>query len=170
VKDILVTLSASETKFAAIVGVERQVSNLSRGLRDKHGAEGRNGGDGFPAHITGALGEAAVAKFLNRFWLGAIGDFGAADVGNIQVRTRRGLDDDLCITPEDLKKRPNDRFILVSWAGPDDPFSWILRGWIRAKEAAADADPRISIAQGALLFVPREHLREIKCRERSSEV
>lgn len=37
-------------------------------------------------HISGALGELAVAKYFNIFWSGTVGELGKMDVGLFQVR------------------------------------------------------------------------------------
>lgn len=79
-----VQLTWAEITAAAILGVMRQVTNLRDGRKQRYGAEESGG---FEYHVVGCIGEAAIAKLLNKFWLGNLGDL-RHDVGDVQVRAR----------------------------------------------------------------------------------
>jgi len=118
-----VTLTWSEVMQAAQVGVLRQVQNLRLQREPRYGA-----GDagGWEKNIVGTLGEMAVAKWLNQFWSGALGDLKAADVGLLQIRaTVHGTH--LLLHPADADEQI---FILVTGLPP------VLRlcGWCRGRE------------------------------------
>lgn len=114
---IEVTLTWSELELAAIVGVRRNVESLSDG-NSPHRLMGTPHQDlpGWQGHIEGAAGEAAVAKYLNRYWSGTVNTFGkGGDVGALQVRARSRHDYELIIRPKD---RDDDWFVLVTGKAP----------------------------------------------------
>ncbi len=120
----LVELTPGEMTVAANVGVMRQVHNLAKGREDQCSQVAANG---WEAHVVGALGEFAFAKYLGVFWSGAV-RFRATDVGLYEVRTthhprgcliiREGDDDDA-------------EFVLLT--GRDGRYH--VRGTMRAGEA-----------------------------------
>lgn len=121
----VVELTTAEMILAGSVGVIRQSTNLSDGREDAHGAARDNG---WQLHIDGALGELAVAKFLNLFWSGQLGNLRADDVGSLQVRTTTHDAGRLLIHKTD----PDDKvFVLVVGYAP----SLRLAGWILGRDA-----------------------------------
>jgi hypothetical protein len=84
---MIIHLSWGEMYFASFVAMNRHLSNLRRQMQPRYGA--RNGqGTAAGLHIAGCQGEMAVAKALNLFWGGSLGDFDAVDVGGlVQVRS-----------------------------------------------------------------------------------
>ena len=121
---IRVTLTWHEFFRAAQTGVTRQIQNLAKGRQDFNGAPEERG---WQFHIEGACGECAVARALNQYWSGNLGDLKADDVGALQVRTRRLHDYGLILH----KKDPDDRiFVLVTGVAPE---LWV-RGWLYAHE------------------------------------
>ena len=97
--------------------------------------------------------EMAVAKYLNLYWSGALGDYKARDVGGmVEVRARSSMDWDLLVHPEDADDLP---FVLVV---PQPPI-FVIRGWMFARDAKQSqfwSDP----ARGrAAFFVPVDKLR-----------
>ena len=94
--------------MAGIAGVMRQVQNVAKGERPAHGAGDLND---WQLHIEGALGEAAMAKYLNRYWSGK-GIMRGPDVDNFDVRTRSQHSYELILHERD----------------PDDRFFWLVTG------------------------------------------
>jgi hypothetical protein len=104
----VISLSPSEILQASMMGVMRQVQNLKARRNDAYGAQTQNG---WQMHVEGALGEMALAKYLD-VYLGGTGTLRAADVGDCDVRTTSG---------------PNNRLILHP-NDPDDRVFWLLTG------------------------------------------
>lgn len=119
-----VTLSWTEVMTAAQVGVMRQVQNLREGRRHRFGAKDE---DGWGMHIEGAAGELVVAKALGLYWPG-VGRLRAADVGELQVRTRSLPTYDLIVHPDDDDDAP---CVLVTGRVP----TFEVRGWLLGKDA-----------------------------------
>lgn len=147
-----ITLSWGEIWTAAIVGCMRQISNLKDRLHHKYGA---NNALSWQMHIEGAMGEAAVAKLLDRWWSGALGDRTAADVGELQVRTTSRRTGRLIVHPGE---RDLDIFILVIC----DPPRFMVPGWIYGSDAKSElfwTDP-----QGGrpAYFVPQNRLKPME--------
>lgn len=146
--DVTVELDGSEYLQAMLVGCMRAAQNRRRGRQQAYGATAANSEQ---CHITGAVGEACVAKFLNRYWLG-VGTFRGPDVGGVQVRARSKASYQLILHKEDAD---DDIFVLViACEGVG-----IVRGWIYGRDGKLDdhwADP----ANGRpAYFVPSEKLR-----------
>ena len=80
---LVIKLTTSEYLQAGQVGLLRCVQNRSVDAQHKHGAEPKNAEQ---YSITGAVGEACVAKHLGVYWLGT-GELGGSDVGGYEVRT-----------------------------------------------------------------------------------
>jgi hypothetical protein len=125
VTSLLVELTPAELLLASTVGCMRQVANLRDGRRDAHGAQRESG---WQLHVEGACGELAVAKALGLFWSGSIGNLRAADVGEVQVRTRSRDDYDLIVHPSDPD---GAAFVLVVGTAP----RFKLVGWLPGREA-----------------------------------
>lgn len=126
--EIKVVLSKYEFFLAAQIGMTRSVQNIIAGRKDRYGAEVM---DGWGISIEGTCGEAAVAKHLNIFYTGNLGDLKACDINNseknIEVRTAAKDYHSLILHPGD----PDESlFILVTGKAP----VFYIRGWIRGKE------------------------------------
>jgi hypothetical protein len=76
---ISVTLTYAEMMIAAQIGIMRLVQDLKLNCKPEHGADPVLGV--WQTAVISCLGEMGVAKHLDRFWAGAIGNFFAADVG-----------------------------------------------------------------------------------------
>jgi hypothetical protein len=149
---VRVNLTWPELLLAANVGVYRTVQNLRLGRKDRFGADPENR---WTLSIEGAAGEMAVAKAMDLFWSGAIGDLKADDVGALQVRTRSRHEYELPLHPTDLDDRI---FILVTGRAPQ---FWV-RGWIFADDGKRSewwADP--SGKNRPAFFVPHSELRDM---------
>jgi hypothetical protein len=110
------------------------VSDKRNELERKHwGARGSHGADntryGNRLHYHGACAEASVAKYLNVWWDGDIGNYAAADVGRLQVRSTPKSWGDLLIRPKD---NGDHLFILVRL---DELPVCKLVGWIYGRDA-----------------------------------
>jgi hypothetical protein len=151
VTDIPVRLERHEFVHAATLGVQRQVDNVLKGRTDQHGADER---DAWGLHVRGACGELAVAKALNRFWSGALGNLRAADVGPYQVRHTLRQTNGLRLHHAD-----EGVFILVT----GDPPNLCVRGWLEAcegKHARFWGDP--TGLDRPAFFVPQHLLRPME--------
>lgn len=138
--------------MAAHVAVMRQVQNLK--LERQRGHLASEDADGWGCHIEGACGELAVAKCLNKFWSGQIGDIKAGDVGDVEVRTTVADNNRLIIHPGDPDHRP---FILVI----GKPRTYRIAGWIMGRDGKRPeywTDPKTG---RPAFFVPQAALRPI---------
>jgi hypothetical protein len=143
-------LTAHEFWIAAQVGAARQCKNLLKGRQDRYGFAG----DGWEAQITGACGEAALAKMLGQWWSGNMDKLGLADVGKLQVRTTPRDDGRLIVHPED---DDDHVFVLVTGVAP----RLDVRGWIVCADAKLDeywTDPKTG---RPAFFVPQSVLRPV---------
>ena len=148
-----ITLTWPEVQQAAIVGVLRQSSNLEGKLEHKYNADPDRGWD---YHITGALGELAVAKSFGIFWSGSIDNFLAADVGHLQVRATPGDRNRLTLHPKD---GDGQRWILVTGRPPQ----YTIHGWVFGHEGKRQEyweDP--TRKNRPCYFVPQHVLRDIE--------
>lgn len=104
----------------------RQIESVLAGRRDRHGFNG----DGWGAHIEGALGELATAKFLDRYWRAGVNAFhGPADIGDrCEVRCRSSHDYELIVRTDDDDTR---FFVLVTGVAP----RYRVRGYIQGSNA-----------------------------------
>lgn len=146
---VLITLNESELLLATMVAAMRHAQNLSRGRTEAHGAEGGS----VDPHITGAIGECAVAKHLNRFWSGALGEMRAKDVGRIQVRSSKLPNPSLILHPGDPDE---DRFVLVSVRGN----AVVLLGWIVAKDGKQERFWRTDTGRPAFFVTELHEFRD----------
>lgn len=145
-----ITLTPSEFRLAAQVGIQRQATNVMNGLQHKHGLS-KGSSNGWSIHVEGAAGELAVARYMDMFWSGSFGEFGAGDVGEIEVRTTPRLDGSLIlhITSPDL--RP---FVLVTGSAP----YLQLRGWIYGEHGKLQKFWRDPGTGRPAFFVPQSAL------------
>jgi hypothetical protein len=149
---INIKLRYSEALLAAVVGIIRQLEDL---LKDRIPTQGATAFDCWGYHIGGAMGEMAVAKWLNVFWSGKLGILTPGDVGDFEVRTRSGDWHDLIIYEKDLS---NSKFIHVT----GHKFVYTIHGWIyghegQKKEYWSDPTKKNRWA----FFVPQANLRDL---------
>jgi len=102
-----IRLSYKEMLIGAQIGIMRRVQSMKRGYTHAHG---RPDNDDWQRDIEGALGEMALAKYLNLYWVG--GEVCAVDVGDFEVRTT---------------VRPNGRLILHP-KDDDTRYFWLVTG------------------------------------------
>ena len=124
---VVVTLDEGELYDAGAKALRRQCQNLTLGRKDAHGLKGA----GWNEHLVGALGEAAVAKYFNVWWSGAIGRLKAADVGRLQVRTRTENWHQLILHKTDPD---DDYYLLVHYDAP----RFGLVGFMKGRDGKRD--------------------------------
>src|SRR5262245_35480808 len=148
---INIVLSYSELRLAAEVGIQREASNVRQNRKHLNNFDG----PAWSNHIEGACGEMCLAKHLNVYWNGNVGDLDAHDVAEFEVRTARYHDRDLWLFDRD---RDEDKFVLVTGRAPN----FVLRGWITAAEGRACGDVREYVKDRPLLYVPQSALHPMK--------
>lgn len=125
---IVVTLNENQVLLATTVAAMRHAQNVSNPNRkERYGAEWHE----INKHVVGCYAECAVAKHLNKFWDGAIGNLLAKDVGNIQVRASELKSPSLILHPDD---KDDDYFVCVSV----DKNVVTLIGWLHARDGKQD--------------------------------
>jgi hypothetical protein len=145
-----VTLNSYEVGGGVRVGGSRHYHALKANKPDCHGFDG----DGWGAHIEGALGEQAVAKALNIYWDGSVNTWKAEDLAGIQVRTRREHWHDLIVRPDDSDA---SAWVLVTGKEGD----YIVRGWIAGGEAKRQEWLKDHGQRPKAYFVPQSALRPL---------
>lgn len=150
---IRVHLTEAETRFAMNVGVARLGADLYANLGGRYGKNEDLADRRCEIDIVGALGEMAVAKALDKFWAGALGNFKAADVGRVQVRATARLNGSLLLHSPDTDEAA---FVLVVGLPPD---LWIP-GWILARAGKNSKWVRKDTGRPAF-FVPQAALRPL---------
>lgn len=145
-----VRLEPYEVDMAAGVGLRRQLDALHRGCGDRHGIDPE---DGWRAHIEGACGELAVARFLGMYWDGSTNTFRSRpDLGPVEVRTRSRESYDLIVRKDD---DPLKIYVHVTGRAPE----FRVRGFIRGADARRDAWWQIHGGRPGAWFVPSGDLR-----------
>ncbi|MEI6282060.1 MAG: hypothetical protein WCP82_05000 [Alphaproteobacteria bacterium] len=126
---MIVELSAPEMFLATMVGCARQWQNVDAGRQDRYGFEG----DPWASHIESSRAECAVAKALNVFWSGSVGNLKAADVGKVQVRHRiHDLEQPIGRISLTLHPRDNDGDLFVLVCGRRGKYK--IMGFLRAEQ------------------------------------
>lgn len=151
---VVITLTDHELYLAASVGMARQLKNVLKKRKDRNTPKKLD--DPWTKHIEGAMGEAAVAKYLDKFWSGRLGDLGAADVGPYEVRTNtsQAKGNDLILKEGD---NPAALFIHVISNPPD----FTITGFMKGEEAQKyPLEERVKGRPS--FFVPPEDLEPIK--------
>ena len=146
-----VELTTSELVLATEVGGKRQLRALLAGRPNAHGFNG----DGWEAHVMGAIGECVVAKYLGCYWSGA-GLLLATDddVRGVQVRYRSSEAYDLLVWRSD---DPGRIYVLVTGG----PSRFTIHGWVYGWEAKQDRYLQQVTARPASYFVPQADLHPI---------
>jgi hypothetical protein len=117
------TLTWAEITYGAMIGAFRNVNALKRADRPRYGAAER-GGD---KDLNGALGELALAKHLDVYWLPTMRPQ-AGDVGRHEARATTWPNGCLIVHPEDRDDRP---YYLVVNAPP----TFRIVGWLLGADA-----------------------------------
>ena len=123
-----IILTAPELVIASTVAMMRQTQNIKNGARETYGSDPKVA---WQNAVQGAIGELVVAKALGVYWSGNIGDFQAADVCKLQVRTTAWDQGKLIVHPDEAD---DEWFILVT--GLKDTYH--IRGAILGRHAKQD--------------------------------
>lgn len=124
---MIVTLTWPEMQIAYMIAGQRRIMNMKKRLPGRYGAPEGEGSE--ELDLIAARGEMAVAKALNLYWAGTVGDYGAVDVGGaVEVRSRTKNWHSLILHPKDRDDLP---FVLADVSEPPDVR---LAGWIYAKD------------------------------------
>ena len=108
-----VDLSYSEILSAVNIAGQMQVQNMMQGRKPRYGAPS-NFGTATALCLVGLIGELAVAKAMNKFWMGNIGHHGTTDVGGqngFEVRTFEDENKNLILHPHDADEK---KFVAAS--------------------------------------------------------
>jgi hypothetical protein len=150
---VWIRLSYSELLIGAVVGCLRQIEAVVRGRKDGSGFEG----DGWGAHIEGALAEMAAAKALNLYWDAPVNTFNApdrGDVGPYEVRRRSQQDHDVLIRPRDA-----DDKIHIAVFGSAPRFR--VAGWCYGREAKQPEWSQTHGGRDPAWFMPQARLHSL---------
>lgn len=148
---IVVQLDLSDMHLAAIIGVERTIDAQKSG---RAGRYGKSDAPDFAGDVNGCMGEVALAKHLDMFWSGTLGNILAADVGaHLQVRTTAYRDGHLLLHQPDNDDQP---FVLAVIKLP----KVMLVGWSFARDGKREEFWRPGIDRPCF-FVPQQQLRPI---------
>lgn len=150
-----VTLTWSEMQTAYLIAGQRRIMNMKKKLPGKYGAPEHEGSE--ELDIVSTRGEMAVAKGLNLFWSGSVGDYGAIDVGGrVEVRTRTKHWHSLILHKADKNAAP---YVLVDASSTPE---FRLVGWLFGKEGKLEkywSDP--SKKNRPAYFIEQRYLRPI---------
>lgn len=148
---VTVELDNSEYLHALMAGVLRRVSARASKRENYYGAKAE---DAEILDILGAVGEAVVAKHLDKFWCGR-GVFRGGDVGDFQVRTTKYSNGHLLINKNDY---PDKKYILVTVCDGVGT----IRGWMYGRDAQKPEFVRDISGRGECFCVPQESLRAME--------
>lgn len=154
-----VTLDNSEYLHALMAGCLRRVSARQAKRQNYYGALSI---DAEMLDIIGAVGEAIVAKHLDKFWCGR-GKFRGGDVGDYQVRTTKYQNGHLLLNNNDY---PDIPYILVT---VNNGVGTIC-GWLYAKEGQRQEYWQDKSGRGGAYYVPQSKLRPIETLEQATRV
>jgi hypothetical protein len=150
-ESVTVALDTSEYYMAMQAGCMRQVQNRKIGRPHYYGAP-PDRAEQF--HINGSVGEACVAKYLNKYWLGK-GTFGGSDVEDYEVRSTSRPDGDLILHDYDKDDRPYISVYVSEGVG-------VIRGWIMGAEGKRKEFWKDPAKGRPAYFVPTSKLRPMK--------
>lgn len=149
---MIIRLTWAEMQLAYLIAGQRRIMNMKKGLGGRYGAPEGEGSE--ELDLVAARGEMAVAKALNLYWTGTVGDYGAIDVGgHVEVRSRTKHWHSLILHPSDKDHLP---FVLADCSNPPDIR---LAGWLYGHEGKKEmfwSDP--SGKNRPAFFVEPKHL------------
>lgn len=146
-----VRLAWYEVETCAHAGVRRRIESIRRGTKD---AKGFNRTDKWDIDISGACGEMAVAKVLDKYWDVSVNTFHKGDVGKLQVRTSRQEKPYLVV-----QKHNDDDDIFVLVQGQEATFKVI--GWMVGRDAKQRKFLRSFGGRPAVFAVPPKNLKPL---------
>ena len=160
---MIVNLTPAEMQVAYMVAAQRQIMNVKVGAKDTYGAAQFH--NAIALNMTGCAAEMAVAKGLNLFWSGSVGNYNASDVGGmVEVRSIVRPTDSLIIHDEDKDGLP---YVLCH--SIPNTFTFDLKGWIwgkQGKDRKFWRDPQGTNRHA--YFVPQDEL--FRCEELKEQI
>lgn len=152
-----VILTYAELQIAHVAAGQRWLQCVKFGAGAKYGAP-EDGSEADAISLQGAVGEMAVAKGLNLYWVGSVGEWSAGhDVGGcVDVRSVTKPNHCLILHEMDKDKTP---YVLVELSSPSRA---TLVGWVYGADGKKPeywSDP--SGKRRPAFFVPRRALRPI---------
>jgi len=120
---VLVTLDYEELEYCAISGARRNIRALQKDRKPRQDTVAYEKQHWWQSHVTGVIGEYAVAKALGEHWLDLENDRGGFDVLSYQVRSTEYPNPNLRIRKGDdenhvfiLAQVKNNRVLIHGWA------------------------------------------------------
>ena len=160
----IVTLTWPEMYLASYVATMRRIGNIRRRLRHRYGMAMAGS---YEEDFHACQAEMAVAKGLNLYWSGSVGDYGAVDVGGL-VEARAihenhhrlilhpdGTDPDGSFAKGDADDLP---FVLVCAAAAPD---FRLCGWLFGHEGKQPEFWDDPVGGRPAFFIPQGRLHPI---------
>jgi hypothetical protein len=147
---VTVSLDNSEYLHALIAGCLRRANARAKNRQNYYGAQSA---DSELLDLIGSVGEACVAKHLDRFWAGA-GVFRGGDVAEYQVRTTTYDGGHLVLNRNDDDDTPYILVCVNSGVGK-------IRGWIYAREGKQAKYWIDKSGRGPAFYVPQVDLRPV---------
>ena len=148
---VTVVLDNSEYLHALMAGCLRRASAREKQRQNYYGALSA---DSELLDLIGSIGEAVVAKYLDRFWCGR-GKFRGGDVGSYQVRATKYDTGCLLLNKNDYPDTPYILVTVNSGVGK-------IRGWVYAREGQQDKYLQDKSGRGKAYYVPQDALRPIE--------
>ncbi len=122
---VTVRLTEQEMGIAATIGIYRYLDAMRKNRRQTHGKTARGR---WETDIEGCCTELAFAKWVGRYWSGALrANARRGDVGGFEVRSCPLDDARLLLHAADADAAP---FVLVTGTAPE----LTLRGWILGRD------------------------------------
>ena len=147
----VVRLTGDEYLIALHAGCVRRANAYEKGRTHRYKADPRFNEQ---MDMSGAVGEACVAKFLNVFWMG--GDLGSRDVGlaagGCEVRTKGDRNHRLILHPADHDDVPYVSVCVKDGAA-------LICGWLFGKEGKQEKYWSEPVPGRPAYFVPNSDLR-----------
>lgn len=148
---VQITLDDSEYFHALVAGCMRRVSARQKNRQHYYGALPA---DAELLDIIGSIGEAVVAKYLDKWWVGR-GQFRGGDVGDYQVRTTKYDTGHLLLNKNDYPEIPYILVTVSSGVGK-------IRGWMYAKEGQDEKYWKDKSGRGGAFYIPQSDLTPIE--------
>ena len=127
---MFINLTKFELKQAAMVGVDRRIESIDRGLHSKKFTARTSY---WETDIQGAAAEMALAKHLGKYWGFSVNVGKEADLGeNMQVRSSAHPNAHLIVRKPDSE---SDNYILVI---AHNELLYEIKGWISGKDAKTE--------------------------------
>lgn len=126
-------ISLTDFEYRIANGIGKLIYKLSQdaGYKDYHGNK-PNGVDGERLQCLGAIAECAIAKWLNKYWLGGYMGFKNPDIENLEIRL-------IGVEHYGLRVRDSDDDarmvvgVVIPKGKEREPYR--IAGWINAKDA-----------------------------------